>query len=280
MNRLCRLAPAAKRIEDRIASEAMFSQGRLLFQRDRPDAALRYYQRAFRFSHGSQTVLDEIVQLAFRLGHLDEAARYALLAAPDTPLDPFVLRRLALHLTDRQQFDQAVRLYERTLSDSEDRQESSEAAVITRFEMGRLYFLSQQFDRAAQAFGQLLPLLPDSLEPPADAPAVQALLQDAPLTFAVMGEAFLRAGQLERAAQMFNRAYPTDEQAVAAGVPPGAHRRAGSTARRNLAAAGRLLSNPRPVHWGDPFPLAAVGIGAARPRPGTSGAAHRVARRR
>jgi tetratricopeptide (TPR) repeat protein len=199
--------------EDRILSEAMFSQGRLLFQRDRPDEALRYYQRAYRFSNGSQTVLHEIVQLAFRLGRLDEAARYALRASPTTALDPFVLRRLALHLTDRQQFDQAVQLYERTLTEGASGEEPSEALVITRFEMGRLYFLSQQFEPAAKAFETLLPMLPKSADDPVDPPVVQALLQDAPLTFAVMGETFLRAGQPERAADMFSRAYPTTEQA-------------------------------------------------------------------
>ncbi len=42
----------------------------------------------------------------------------------------------------------------------------------------------------------------------------QALLEDAPLTFAVMGEAFLRAGRLDQASTVFSRAYPGDEQAA------------------------------------------------------------------
>ncbi len=145
--------------EDRILSAAMFSQGRLLFQRDRPEKALRYYQRAYRFSNGSQTVLHEVVQLAFRLGHLDEAARYAALAAPETPLDPFVLRRLALHLTDMQQFEQAVQLYQRAQPKPAPDEPHSDAEIVTQFELGRLHFLSQQFEQAADAFATLLPLL-------------------------------------------------------------------------------------------------------------------------
>ena len=197
--------------EDRVLSAAMFSQGRLLFQRDRPEEALRYYQRAYRFSNGSQTVLHEVVQLAFRLGQLDVAARYALLAAPDTALDPFVLRRLALHLTDMQQFEQAVQLYERTQPKTASNEPPSDAEIVTQFELGRLHFLSQQFEPAADAFERLLPLLTAPAAPTAKK-VTQALLEDAPLTFAVMGEAFLRAGRLDQAAAVFAKAYPADEQ--------------------------------------------------------------------
>ena len=184
--------PRQEADEDRIQSAAMFSQGRLLVQRDQAEEALRYYERAYRFSNDSQTVLTEVVQVAFRLGHLDEAARYALLVSEAQPLDPFMLRRLALHLSDTQQFEAAVRLYERALHAGEHDADAADAAVISHFEMGRLHLLSQQFDQAADAFERLLPLLSPPAASQATTEAAQTLLQDAPLTFAVMGEAFLR----------------------------------------------------------------------------------------
>ena len=204
--------PRQEADEDRVLSAALFSQGRLLFQRDLPEQALRYYQRAFRFSNGSQTILGEIVPLAFRLSHFDEAARYALLADSRTTLDPFITRRLAIHLTDNQQFEQAVQLYERMQGEINVAQTPTEAAIITQFEMGRLYFLSQQFAQAATAFEGLLPILAVGSDE-SDNQATKALLQDAPLTFAVMGEAFLRGGRPKLAIAMFTRAYPDDEQA-------------------------------------------------------------------
>lgn len=191
--------------EDRMLASTLFAHGRLLFRRERFEEALQQYQSAYRFSNGSSTILSEIVPLAFRLGRGDEAARYALRANEDCRLDPFVLRRLALYLTENERFEDALGLYEQTTRIPED-EDLEGAAIITQFELARLYFLTEDYENAAKAFDEVAHVIDQAGQNKVDAAAIDALLKQPSVTYSVMAESYLLANRLEDAKTYFTRA--------------------------------------------------------------------------
>ena len=159
--------PRDEAVEDRMHASALFAEGRLLFRREQFEPALARYERAYRYANGSTTILDEIVPLAYRLGRLDEAVRYAQHVSAQSAIDPFVLRRLALYLTEQEEYAQALRLYEIAIH-GEEQEEVSVPTVITQFEIGRLMYLTDRFADAVQRFEQVRKVLQEADPPPAD----------------------------------------------------------------------------------------------------------------
>ena len=184
--------PRDELTEDRLMASALFAEGRLLFRREKYGPALERYERAYRYSNGSSTILSEVIPLAFSLGRLDEAARYAKLAAQGIRVDPFVLRRLALHLTDQEQFDQALHLY-RIAGQSDDDEAEAVPTVITQFEIGRLLYLTDQFAGAVDCFGSVQELILRKDPPDAEKPAIEALLKEREVTFSLIAESLLKS---------------------------------------------------------------------------------------
>jgi tetratricopeptide (TPR) repeat protein len=200
--------PRGEPSEDHLLASTLFAEGRLMFRRDRFDVALQRYQRAYRYSNGSATVLAEIIPLAFRLGRLDEAVRYAARLEDDAKLDPFVLRRLALHLTERESYKDALRLYRLASQiDAASAAQTQAARLITQFETGRLAYLIDDYPTAVQAFAEVVKVLEQPEHRPEDKAAVDALMQDVNVTYALMAEANLLGGQTEEAERLFRRAY-------------------------------------------------------------------------
>ncbi len=191
--------------EDRIKASTLFAHGRLLFRREKFEQALRQYQRAYRFSNGSATILSEIVPLAFRLGRGDEAARYALRATEESRIDPFVLRRLAIYLTENERYGDALRLYELTAR-APDPEDLEGAAIVTQFELGRLYFLTEDFEKAAAAFDEVVRAMDEAGKGSVDAAATEALLKQPSVTYSVMAESYLLANRLDEAKKYFSLA--------------------------------------------------------------------------
>ena len=99
--------------EDKLAASSWFLRGRLAYQRDEREKALRFYQRAWQFDPGAVSILREIVPLAFELKQNAVAARYAVIMAETAPRDSTLLRRLAQHLMDQRDFSRALKLYEK-----------------------------------------------------------------------------------------------------------------------------------------------------------------------
>jgi tetratricopeptide (TPR) repeat protein len=189
---------------DRLEAVSLFSAGRLFEQRQELPAALRRYERAFRLDPTAEPVLREIIPLAFGLGREEEAVRYATkLAKLDAP-DPMLLRRLGVVLTEQGEYRQAITLYEKVRK-IEPGDVKTAAAVMLELEMGRLYVLTDQFDKAAELFG----LVSKALDAPQDYGLNPTLLKtlagDKGEVHELMATAFLEAGQLENASKAFAR---------------------------------------------------------------------------
>jgi tetratricopeptide (TPR) repeat protein len=136
---------------DRLDAVSMFAAGRMHEQRQELPEALRRYQRAFRLDPTAEPVLREIVPLAFNLGREEEAVRYATKLAQLDASDPMLLRRLGVVLTEQRHFSDALALYEKVRK-LEAGQPKSASQVMLHLEMGRLYLLTEQYEKANELF--------------------------------------------------------------------------------------------------------------------------------
>jgi tetratricopeptide (TPR) repeat protein len=193
--------------QDRIVAAAWFAQGRVLQQREDFAGALRCYQRAWRWDPRAVLALHETLTLALVLKREDEAARYAVLAPDQIPPSPILLRRLAIFLTEERQWAQAATLYEKSISAQGSGGEKIDdlGAALVRFELGRLYFLSEDFTKSAASFARVRDVLLDPAMPLGEQ-AAKTLLGKPEETWLVMAESFLAAGRHDEAAALFAKA--------------------------------------------------------------------------
>lgn len=202
------LAPLRTRSEDEaehLEALSLFAAGRMKEQQEDQPAALRFYQRALRHEPNALPILRAIVPLAFNLNRTEEAIRYALKAVELDPTNPLLLRRLGIHLTETGQLARALRLYEQALQLPGEKS-SSPANTVLLVEMGRLYYLTEQHAKAADAFSQVLKVLNQQGEAGLDPDVRKALLAEAERTYELFGSAFLAADRPQDALAAFERA--------------------------------------------------------------------------
>lgn len=208
------LTPKRQSNEDdawRVASAAHYAEGRVLYQRQDYAGALRHFQRAWRYHPESVSILPEIVFLAHRLKRLDETVRYALLAAERTDIDYPLLLRLAGWLNERQDWNGAIRLYEKALEKRERTARPSEelpdvGSVLLYFELGRLHFLMKDFEKAADFFSRVRVALENPELLSQNESLQKMIVGQADRTYVLLAESFLQAGRYDDAIAMFKKA--------------------------------------------------------------------------
>lgn len=195
---------------DHAEAIALYTHGRVLLQRgsqlsEKEQAAvfqeaLRSYQRAWMFDHQLVQVMEDIAPLAFMLERQGEATRYAILAAEQQEVPAELVLRAALVLTEQDQHARALALYRKLAADPQNPADS-----LAQFEIGRLSLLVGDFESAAKAFAAVR----EALDTPTDVSLTQQdrsrLLRQPEVTYALFGEAFLRAKRLDEAEAMFRR---------------------------------------------------------------------------
>jgi len=212
-----RLAPVKERDEaaqTKVSAEALYAHGRLLLQRREFPAALRRFQRAWRYHPHADAMLPQIVLLTHQLRRSDEAARYALLAAGRTDVSSALLRQLAVQLSARQEWPQALTLFEASLSagaqPGSPPTEADEdiAALLVYLELGRLALLTRDFRKSADYFARVNDALENPERLARNEAVKQALLGQADRTYRLMAEAFYLAERYEHAEAAVRRAFP------------------------------------------------------------------------
>jgi tetratricopeptide (TPR) repeat protein len=215
VDRLEASRPRSERQADQVAATVQVLQARLAHGRGDLSAELRHDQRAWRCDQQAAPLLSEIVALAFQLKLYDEAARYAALAADGELDDPLLLRRLATQLTERRDWARALRLYEqaeRLEERSRTRQEKPDlGAVLVRREMGRLYFLTGEYGKSADAFAVVRDAVGNSDSGLSD-DAKKLVLDEADESYRLWAEAFLATGRFGEAESLFRQAHAGEAQ--------------------------------------------------------------------
>jgi tetratricopeptide (TPR) repeat protein len=190
--------------QDRLDAVSMFAAGRMLEQRQELPQALSRYQRAFRLDPTAEPVLREIVPLAFNLGREEEAVRYATKLAQLDASDPMLLRRLGIVLTEQRQHQDALALYEKVRK-LETGQPKSAAQVMLHLEMGRLYLITEQYDKAAELFAFVSKALDAPDEYGLKPTVLKSLVGDKGELHELMAAGFLETGNVDEAAKSFAR---------------------------------------------------------------------------
>ncbi|MEZ6072412.1 MAG: tetratricopeptide repeat protein [Pirellulales bacterium] len=180
----------------KVEALAYFGAARIRQQNQQFAAALRLYQRAHRKDPLSLPILENIVPLALHLDHDDEAVRYTLKAVELGYREPQLLRGLGLHLTNEGRWADALVMY-RGLLPSVDA--NSDTFVALRAEMGRLAYLAERYDEAADAFADVLTALNRPADQALDAEMTAELLGDKRITYEMFADAILKAGRPEAA---------------------------------------------------------------------------------
>lgn len=200
------LRPRTGREEDHIRALALFAAARVAEQKQDYEAALRNYQRAYRFDPDALAALREIVPLAFNLDRQAEGVRYALILAEADPSDRAMLRRLAIYLTQDGEIKRALGLYEKAveLQEAAGAKPTSDT-VLTWMELARLYFVEKQFDKAARYFSQVSEALDNPAQYKLSPSVVKALVNKGQVTYQLFGESFLEAGRADDALAAFEK---------------------------------------------------------------------------
>jgi tetratricopeptide (TPR) repeat protein len=192
--------------DDRLRALALFAAARVAEQKQDYPAALRQYERAFRFDPQAIAPLREIVPLAFNLDRQAEGVRYALLLAERDPADPMLLARLAGYLTEEGETDRALKLCEKAMALYQQGNVKPAASQVALWmEMGRLYFLAKKYDQTAHYFGEVYKALENPQQFGLDQAAQRGLLNKAEVAYQLFGESFLEAGKLSEAEAAFEK---------------------------------------------------------------------------
>lgn len=194
--------PRGERDQDQLAAAAHFAQARLLLKRGERHRALQHLQRAWRYDEDGAFIAREIIPLASSLGRRAEAARYAVLAAERRPSDFPMLTQLGNLLVSQNQYDRALRMFERAAPLDAKR----DATLVTlSVEMGRLYLLTEEPAKAAERFD----IVWEALEDPAQfgmSDAQREKLGAPEVLYAVIAESFLAADDSDRAEEAYRKA--------------------------------------------------------------------------
>jgi len=207
--------PRDEATQDRLAATALLAHGRMLQQRRDFAGALHRYQRAYRYDE-QQRGLKEIVSLAIETGRNDQAARYAVLGG-EKIRDPIVLRRLAVDSTNRRNWKLAAQLYELSLSPAGSEGARTAPQVLMRAELGRLYFLGDQFEKSHESFAQVREALARPDDYGLNESIQKIIVGDRKQTYSLMAGAALEAKKFDEALALFQEAYrdaPESDDAV------------------------------------------------------------------
>lgn len=193
--------PRTEADEDRLAATALFAHGRLLLNREDYAGAIRRFQRAWRYDARLVSPLSDIVPLAAQLKQPEVMTRYAVLGAEQDPSDPGLLMRIAGLLAEQRDWRRALRLYELVQKAlPEDARDFT--YVMLQMERGRLYYLTEDYARAADAFA----IVRDALAKPDQfgltEPLQKLLLNKPELTYQLFAESFFEAERWDEALAM------------------------------------------------------------------------------
>lgn len=204
--------------QDRLGATANYAHARALLRRDQIAVALRRFQRAYRYDPTAVDLMREVIPLAAKLNRAEEVGRYAVLAAEQPGSDPATLIRLGALLTEQQDWRGAERLYRGVAAARRDQPADFSSAMVD-LEIGKLNYLLDRPQEAAEAFARLQRALRDPEKHGLDEQLLKLLLGKPSQTYQMMGEAMLEAKRWAEAEELFRQAFREPRQAALLALP-------------------------------------------------------------
>lgn len=198
--------PRNESAENRLQLTTLLTKARLQDHRGDVAGALETYQRAYRLSPGSATILQEIVRLGFLLQRNEIASRYAILLAENQmTMTADALQRVAQYCLEDGQTERAIQLYERALALL--KKEGAHTQVLgIHFRLLSIYQTHGEPKMAARHANEVAKMIsePDKFE--LDGVVEQFTSGGLRSTFEKLGDIYLEADQPDKATKMFAKA--------------------------------------------------------------------------
>ncbi len=196
------LTPAA---QQQIDAKAWFMKGRLHESREEFREALAAYEKSIDLDPTAGPVYRALIPLAFGLNEQDRAIKYALKAIELAPDDVDLLQRVGIHLATKEKVPEALQLLEQAAKSKKLDRQSGRYVTVMR-DLGLLYLITSQMDKAADAFEVVLDAKINHEKYHLDFQTRQELEKHQRTTFEAIGQVFLDAKRPERAIVALERA--------------------------------------------------------------------------
>jgi len=181
----------------------LLTKARMLDKRGDLPRALKAYQRASRLNPGSESILQNIVRLAFMLKRNEIASRYAVLLAQNKPdMAADALQRLAQYAVENDQVETAISLYERAVTQLESQKAFAQILGI-RFRLVKLYQIEEKPAAAAKHAKLLVEMLNDPEQYELKEVVDQFSEEATQATYQELADTLLEAGHTKLAGQAF-----------------------------------------------------------------------------
>lgn len=202
--------PRNESAENRLRLTTLLTKARLQDHRGDVAGALETYQRAYRLSPGSATILQEIVRLGFLLQRNEIASRYAILLAENQmTMTADALQRVAQYCLEDDQTERAIQLYERALALLKKEGAHAQALGI-HFRLLSIYRSHDEPKMAARHANEVAQMISDPDKFDLDGVVEQFTSGGLRSTFEKLGDIYLEADQPDKAAEMFAKAEKID----------------------------------------------------------------------
>jgi tetratricopeptide (TPR) repeat protein len=199
------LKPRTPEIQNRVEAMTRFATGRLLEQRGQSKEALEQYFKAVELDPEAVEVYRALVPLAIELDRVDEAMRYAVKAAELDPDDYELQLRIGAQFAAQQDFASALKYLEQSLK-SPRLNRTSPAFVMLNIELGKLYQVTGQPQKAADAYAAVFDAIKNPQKYELDFRARSALLSNAQTSYERIGQVLMEGGKLDLAGEAFELA--------------------------------------------------------------------------
>ena len=179
--------------------------GRLLETRQDLRRAYEAYKKAVALDPNSSKIYQALVPLAFRLNQIEEAVSYAEKAVELDPDDVELLQQLATHVANQRRLPEAIGYLEQASRSSKLNKKSPSFVLLMR-SLGILYVVTDQKEKAAEAYAEVLEALKNSEAYGLDFRTRRALLTDQQTSFERIGEVLLDGKKVQLAEEAFDLA--------------------------------------------------------------------------
>jgi tetratricopeptide (TPR) repeat protein len=186
--------------QSRLDAVAWFMKGRFLESREEFKAALEAYEKAVELDPNAVEVYRALIPLAFGINEADTAIKYALKAVELSPDDHLLLQRVGIHLATKapEKVPEAIKLLEQASRSKKLDRNSSQFVAVMR-DLGFLYLMTGQIDKAADAFEVVLDAKIDPEKYHLDFQMRSELEKRQQTRFETIGQVFLEAKRPDRA---------------------------------------------------------------------------------